>query len=303
MKPFFSVVIPAYNRAYILPRTIQSVMNQSFSNWELIVVDDGSKDNTREVVSSIKDERIRYVYQNNAERSAARNHGARLSAGTYICFLDSDDEFLPEHLQRFYDLITRENMPVGLLFCDCFVQDEEGARTLNHDVPRGTDPWHLFFLKNSVIPARVCVHRAIFDSVKFREDIVIVEDTVLWTTIALRYPVYHLETPGILYHWHDDNSVNLLKNCFLPRLKGFKKMFEDDSVARHIPTQIKRYLLSNCYYGIARHYELTSNFRMALLNITKSILIWPSSPQTKAKLFLLYTMLFKKKQKQQTQIG
>ena len=77
-SPFFSIIIPTYNRDYILPETIYSIQEQSFGNWEVVVVDDGSKDNTRELVESLSivADRIRYVYQQNAERSVARNNGA-----------------------------------------------------------------------------------------------------------------------------------------------------------------------------------------------------------------------------------
>ena len=86
-SPFFSITIPAYNRGYILPETIKSIQEQTFQAWEVIIVDDGSKDNTREIVEqlSAEDSRIRYVYQDNAERSAARNNGADTQKECTLC--------------------------------------------------------------------------------------------------------------------------------------------------------------------------------------------------------------------------
>ncbi|HPY82753.1 MAG TPA: glycosyltransferase family A protein, partial [Bacteroidales bacterium] len=75
--PLFSIIIPTYNRAHILPRTIASVLAQTYSNWECIIVDDGSTDSTKDLIASYSDTRIKYVYQHNAERSAARNNGIR----------------------------------------------------------------------------------------------------------------------------------------------------------------------------------------------------------------------------------
>ena len=72
-NPFFSIILPTYNRAYILSETIGKVICQSCQDWDLLVIDDGSKDNTKEVVESINDDRIRYIYQENKERSVARN--------------------------------------------------------------------------------------------------------------------------------------------------------------------------------------------------------------------------------------
>lgn len=97
--PFFSIIIPTYNRAHTIRRPINSILAQTFTDWELIIVDDGSTDDTQEIVESYKDPRIRYVWQENQERSAARNHGISLAKGAWICFQDSDDEYLPEHLQ------------------------------------------------------------------------------------------------------------------------------------------------------------------------------------------------------------
>jgi glycosyltransferase involved in cell wall biosynthesis len=96
-KPFFSIIIPSYNRAALIIETLNSVCSQTFQNWECIVVDDGSTDTTRDVIEalSIQDDRIRYIYQDNAERSNARNNGIRNAKGEWICFLDSDDAFDP----------------------------------------------------------------------------------------------------------------------------------------------------------------------------------------------------------------
>jgi glycosyltransferase involved in cell wall biosynthesis len=101
--PFFSIIIPTYNRAHIIKRPIDSILAQTFKDWELIIVDDGSTDDTKEIIESYKDPRIRYVWQENQERSASRNHGIELAKGEWICFQDSDDEYLPEHLQVLYD--------------------------------------------------------------------------------------------------------------------------------------------------------------------------------------------------------
>ena len=83
-SPFFSVVIPTYNRATLITKAIDSVLLQSFPDWELIIVDDGSSDNTKEVISNYNDSRIQYHYKENNERSAARNRGIELCKGLYV---------------------------------------------------------------------------------------------------------------------------------------------------------------------------------------------------------------------------
>src|SRR5690606_5394026 len=110
-RPFFSVIIPTYNRAAFLRKAIMTVLEQTFDNFELIVVDDGSSDNTMDVVTGIQDKRIQYVRTSNSERGAARNTGFLRSRGEYINFLDSDDSFYPHHLMNAFRLIQARNSP------------------------------------------------------------------------------------------------------------------------------------------------------------------------------------------------
>jgi glycosyltransferase involved in cell wall biosynthesis len=95
-----SVITPTYNRADMIGDAIQSVLAQTFDDWELIVVDDGSQDNTRAVVTEYKDPRIRYIYQENRGLPGARNTGIRHAHGVYVAFLDSDDRFLPNKIDH-----------------------------------------------------------------------------------------------------------------------------------------------------------------------------------------------------------
>ncbi|WP_449473037.1 glycosyltransferase family 2 protein [Sphingobium chungangianum] len=96
--PFFSVVIPLYNRADIVGDTIRSVQAQDWQDFEIVVIDDGSRDNPAPVIEAIGDPRVRYIRQDNAGGGAARNHGIKAARGRYIAFLDSDDLFLPGKL-------------------------------------------------------------------------------------------------------------------------------------------------------------------------------------------------------------
>src|SRR5687767_3103747 len=100
-SPFFSIIVPTHNRASLIHTPIESVLRQTFSDWELIMVDDGSTDNTKQVIASYTDPRIRYIHQQDLERSAARNNGIAQAKGQYICFLDDDDYYFPEHLASF----------------------------------------------------------------------------------------------------------------------------------------------------------------------------------------------------------
>ena len=108
VKPLFSILCASYNRADKLPRAIDSILAQSFINWELLIIDDGSHDNTEQVVHPyLSDNRISYQkLPQNAGVGAARNHGLRSATGTWIVLLDSDNAFLPDALQIMADAIT-----------------------------------------------------------------------------------------------------------------------------------------------------------------------------------------------------
>jgi glycosyltransferase involved in cell wall biosynthesis len=260
-EPFFSVIIPAYNRASILPETIVSNQKQSFSSWEIIVVDDGSKDNTSAVVESLMqaDDRIKYIYQNNAERSAARNNGARNARGRYLFFLDSDDGFEPQHMHEVHALLQKEAFPIGLVFSNVLYLKESGIE--KPEIPdmiegKGFD----YVLRHPITPSRVCVHRDVFEVFQFDPEIVIVEDQVLWVSIATRFPVFHQKAYTVRYRIHDGNSVDLSKNPFKPRYKGLQRLFKSSKyvlVSSKIPKEFKQFILAECSFNEARHYEFT----------------------------------------------
>lgn len=99
--PLISIVIPTYNRAYTIERTINSVLNQTYSNFEIIIIDDASTDNTENIITSIKDSRVKYMKLNqNSMGRKPRNLGINMSQGEYIAFLDSDDEWFPDKLEK-----------------------------------------------------------------------------------------------------------------------------------------------------------------------------------------------------------
>ena len=114
----FSIIIPTYNREKFLPKAIESVINQSHNNWELIIVDDGSTDNTKSLIEDYqkKENRIKYIFQENSERSVARNNGIKNAKGDWICFLDSDDLYHETHLEVFTTSLKKINLKMQYIF-------------------------------------------------------------------------------------------------------------------------------------------------------------------------------------------
>lgn len=117
-SPLVSVVIPTYNRASFVSEAIESVLDQTFSDYEIIVVDDGSTDNTHEILEQYRD-KIQYIYQENEGVSAARNTGIKNSTGLWLAFLDSDDKWMPEYLATQMEGIRR-SPEISMQTTDCY---------------------------------------------------------------------------------------------------------------------------------------------------------------------------------------
>ncbi|MFM7726230.1 MAG: glycosyltransferase family 2 protein, partial [Flavobacteriales bacterium] len=160
--PFFSVVIPTYNRAKLVSRAIDSVLGQTFRDLELIVIDDGSTDNTRDALSVYNsDPRFVYVYQNNTKESGARNNGMRLSKGAWVCLLDSDDIFLPNHLQVIHDAIQANSSKPGIYHALMTRVYSDGRRVNQEILERNPSNPIWGIARNELLVSSACMHTSI----------------------------------------------------------------------------------------------------------------------------------------------
>ncbi len=125
MLPFFSIIIPVYNASSTIARTVTSVLNQQFVNYEIIIVDDGSTDGTSLIIEQFKDVRIRILVNDNQGPSASRNKGAELASGTYLIFLDSDDFFSENYLECTHHKLMDSNCRLAI--CAANFIDEAGS--------------------------------------------------------------------------------------------------------------------------------------------------------------------------------
>ncbi len=136
-QPRYSIVIPTYNRATSVEETLTSCFKQTFENIEIIVVDDGSSDNTLEVLGNISDPRLVVVSQQNAGPAAARNHGMRVATGDYIAFLDSDDVWYPGFIQQAEEAYAKD--PNQLLYGQIIVDRGVGRYWVKPDIAMGNE--------------------------------------------------------------------------------------------------------------------------------------------------------------------
>lgn len=216
MEPKFSIILPTYNRAHLISTAIASVIAQSVKNWELIVIDDGSTDDTKDMVFSFKDSRIMYGYQENKGRSAARNAGLHNARGTWICFLDSDDWYLEDHLESF-EKGMKENPQAEIFKTGVTFQKENGKVLSESKFHTSENDQIPFILENYAGVLDLCIHHTLakasgFPDIKSWEDkayMVALLHRAHWVQIELR-TVVALEHGGrsILHNYKDVKSMN-----------------------------------------------------------------------------------------------
>jgi len=295
--PFFSVIIPTYNHAKFISMAIDSVIQQSFDDFELIIVDNASTDNTEEIIKQYQEQykeyNINYIkHEKNLERSASRNTGIENSKGEYICFLDSDDYYLKDHLRSLHEFIKNKNFPVAFFYTD-IIQDEEGTLTKVVQPPLQSANNPTFFLEvdEHIIPPRVCIHTEILKKHRFDREVVMVEDTDLWIRIVSEYPMFHVEEYTVVYRLHEENSTNLgMYNACQARLKGLKILFKKPQ-AQSLSKKVRKRAISRCYFGIAKYHRLNNRKMKMIFSLFRSIIIFPSDSLTKHKIFLIFTHL------------
>ncbi|HUU43234.1 MAG TPA: glycosyltransferase, partial [Planctomycetota bacterium] len=246
-EPLVSVVMPAYNTGRFIAQAIRSVLRQTWTHWELIVIDDGSTDDTAAVVATFSDPRIRCISRENTGLSAARNEGIRRARGEYIAFLDSDDLWFPEKLAA-QAKILEEDPEAGLTYSNYWFVDEDGVRTgaPRFSFARLADGWCLekLLVRNAVLgPTTVVLRRSVLDRVGlFHTDLRASEDWDMWRRVAVHCKFRYLPRAlgayrirrGSLTGRHD-----LMGRC---ERMVMDRAFADPEVKQRIPADRRRRL-------------------------------------------------------------
>lgn len=206
----FSVVIPVYNKSAYIGETLQSVLNQSFDDFEIVVIDDESSDNSVEVIEAYHDNRIQLYKKKNGGVSAARNYGILKSNGEIICFLDADDIWKPDYLMRLSWLI--EQYPEAGFFCgayDIFYKEKNNiVKEKNLSFNESEDEIEIDYIKMSVLmfgsialTSAVAIRKSVLERMDmwFDERFCIGEDNDLWTRVSLITKAVYNKKPLMLY--------------------------------------------------------------------------------------------------------
>lgn len=262
--PFFSIIIPTYNRVSFIADTLRSVFAQEFIAFEVLVVDDGSKDNTADVVQSFADPRLHYLPKDNAERGAARNYGLARARGEYALFLDSDDQFHPSHLRTLHTAITAQ--PIRPNFIATKYDFERDGRRRPSDLallpagPMGFDT----FLQGNALACNVCVRRENQALYKFEEDrrYAAVEDWMFMLQNTQHGNAVQLvDAVTLTMNDHDQRSMRADNQGLIKRLELAAGWMEQHLTLA--PDQRRR-LLGRVYYLCAIHAYADNHRTQAL---------------------------------------
>jgi glycosyltransferase involved in cell wall biosynthesis len=228
-QPKVTVIIPTYNRAHYLSVAIASVVAQTFDDFELLVVDDGSTDNTRALLHRLHDSRLRCLWQPHRGISAAMNTGLRAARGIYIARLDSDDLWLPDMLAG--QVAVLDARPeIGLVYAKAQAMDATGrplAMTLGMPERYPGDSFRSMVRENCTCNITVVVRRACFDRIGwYDETLQTSEDWDIWLRVAQHYPFAYVDRIVARFRQHDGNVTGSRSPHFAASLEESCKVLE-----------------------------------------------------------------------------
>jgi glycosyltransferase involved in cell wall biosynthesis len=229
--PYFSIVIPVYNKEKFVAKTIESVLSQTFTDYEIIIVNDGSTDQSEAKISTFKDNRIQYYSKKNEGVALARNFGIEKATADYICFLDADDYWHPTFLEKMQRYSSE--LPEQKVF----------AAAIEIETKKKTIPAHYSILETSAFEivnffdasqkecvlwtSSVCIHKSVFEKVgDFDTKIKHGEDTELWIRIGLQFPIVFIRKILARYVY-DEKSISRNTNYYFEQYTFDKYSLEE----------------------------------------------------------------------------
>ncbi|WP_048040012.1 glycosyltransferase family 2 protein [Methanosarcina mazei] len=290
--PLVSVVIPLYNKEPHIKRAIDSVLSQNIEDFEIIIVDDGSKDDGAKIVKSYTDSRIRLVQQENKGVSAARNKGIKEAKTSMIAFLDADDEWKPDFLETILGL--RNKYPEAGAYASAYIScycNQRFIKPKYHSIPEF--PWEgimpnyfqsVAFGDMLIATSAVCVPKdKLLEYEGFLEGVWRWEDSDLWGRIALKYPIAFSSKIGAIYHKGSTNRASK-KVCSViehPFIETAKKAIDDKLVTQYMEEDLKEYIarcqiisaIANIFGGNPRYARgILKNCKTAYFSEKRTIL-------------------------------
>jgi glycosyltransferase involved in cell wall biosynthesis len=271
MIPKVSIIIATYNQAQYLAKAIESVLAQTYTDFELIIVDDGSTDSTQEIVAGFQDRRIRYHWQVNQERCAARNKGISISQGDYITFLDGDDCYLKEKLSCQVPALDK-NPDIGMVVSG-WIRTDDYLNPIDEKLP-----WHQFptpilqdwlFNGLTIIGANLIRREYLERMGGFDLDLKAGEDTYLWFELArMGCNTLWVKEKTMMQRVHANNTTRDVTRMFEANLILINKVFSTNEY-KYDFTEHESY--AKVYLNAALRYYGINDPKQGCSNLSKAI--------------------------------
>jgi len=256
-----TVIIPTYNRAQTLIRAIESVQSQSFKDWQLIVVDDGSTDDTQKLLKNVLEPRLRVIQSDNFGVSHARNLAIKESQSPWLAFLDSDDEWLPQKLRLQMDLADLDKEIQIIHGEEIWIRNEVRVNPMNKHQKKGGDIFFDSIRLCCISPSTVILKKSLLLEVGlFREDFPVCEDYDLWLKMTSRYPVGFVSQPIIKkYGGHEDQLSRKFVAMDYWRLKALYDLLKNYPLSADQQREVNRSIIERSRIllsGYRKHQNL-----------------------------------------------
>lgn len=270
------MILPCYNGENFIREAIESVLCQTYEDFEVIVIDDGSTDNTRTVASSFEDRRIRYFYKKNEGVSTSRNYGIKLAKGRYIAFIDYDDLWLPEKLELQLQEIEKQQ-DVYLVYSWFYIIDSKGKIIDKIKVQGFRNFLQELLLVGNIIgsPSGMLIKKEVFENIGgFDSYLSTSADWDLWIRIAYRYKLSGVNKFLFKYRIHDTNMHCDIITQEHDTKRILNKFFSNASLEDRY-NKIKNLAFSNAYMLIAKSYFKKRKYQNFLKTLTLSFFCYP----------------------------
>jgi glycosyltransferase involved in cell wall biosynthesis len=297
-SPLVSIVIPTYNHAPMLQRALATVIEQTYQNWNAIVVNNFSTDNTLEVVAAFNDPRIQCVnFRNNGVIAASRNEGIVLATGKYVAFLDSDDTWFPTKLEQCVEIL--ESGSDLVCHAEYWIDESGKSRLVAYGPSEAATHHNLIYKGNRISTSATVVRAALLKEVHgfdVSPELISTEDYDLWIRLAAKSDKFaFISEPLGEYHRHDNNVSANIEKHLAAELALLAKHFSANTRFENMIARRRRKALA--YYGAGRSLHRTRKHFLALQKYSRSLVIWPISLRLYAAVMLSLMGLFKPKSK------
>lgn len=293
MQILISVIIPTYNRAKILSKTINSILTNNNHNYEIIIVDDGSNDDTESIVNNFKNEKIKYFKINNSERGAARNFGVKKSKGIFLNFFDSDDIAYSNHIDTATKIIKKnKTIKIFHFSYDLISKNKKKIKTIinsgytNYKILRGN-----FISCNSLF-----IKKSIFNEFKFDENRNLSgsEDWDLWLRLSRNYEIHNFKEVTSAIIDHDERSMNEKDlNKIIKRLQIIREKVNSNIYKNLNNSEMNKILAHLISYEALYQSLLASSKLVVIKNYIKSVLMDPILIINLRSILILKNIIFK----------